>query len=181
MADETGPAHARSRAGTLLAAIHDRVSEISFNAACVALAAIALCYCYEVVSRYFFAAPTVWANPVASYGLCVSIFLAAPELTRQSAHIALNLLDNLLSLATRQQLARGVRLLAAATCLVAAWIALESAWADYEMGISTITYFPIPKWWLSAFIPYAFASSAIYFVRQVFADAPAEVGQGLAA
>ena len=80
-----------------LAALHDRLTTFSFGAAMVALAIIANSLRYEVVSRYFFNAPTVWASPFASYGLCASIFLAIPELTRNSSHIALNFLDDFLA------------------------------------------------------------------------------------
>ena len=63
----------------------------------LALAVIVVSFCYEVVSRYFFNAPTIWASPFASYGLCAAIFLAMPELTRTSSHIALNFLNDALS------------------------------------------------------------------------------------
>ena len=52
------------------------------------------------------------------------------------------------------------------TCAIAAWITAQAAWSDFAFGITTNTYFPIPKWWLSAIVPYGMASSAIYFLRQ---------------
>jgi TRAP-type C4-dicarboxylate transport system permease small subunit len=149
-----------------LANLHDRLSSLSFAAAMCALSVIAASFCYEVGARYFFNAPTIWANPFASYALCASIFLAMPELTRTSSHIALNFLEDALAPASARRLRRSLLVLSAAACGLAAWITAQAAWNDYAVGIVTNTYYPIPKWWLSAVIPYGMASSAVYFLRQ---------------
>ena len=82
----------------------------------LALAVIAISFCYEVVSRYFFNAPTIWASPFASYGLCAAIFLAMPELTRTSSHIALNFLNDALSREHALGVGRMIRVVACAAC-----------------------------------------------------------------
>ena len=79
----------------------------------LALAVIAISFCYEVVARYFFNAPTIWASPFASYGLCAAIFLAMPELTRTSSHISLNFLDDALSRERALRMRRIIRVVAA--------------------------------------------------------------------
>jgi C4-dicarboxylate transporter DctQ subunit len=175
------PDNARSPGGwpSHIATLHDRLSAVSFSAAMLALAVIAISFCYEVVARYFFNAPTIWASPFASYALCASIFLAMPELTRTSSHIALNVMDDFLSSAAALRLRRIVNVVAAVTCGIAAWITAQAAWSDFAFGITTNTYFPIPKWWLSAVIPYGMASSALYFVRQAARPETAERPQGL--
>jgi C4-dicarboxylate transporter DctQ subunit len=161
-----------------LAALHDRLTTFSFGAAMLALAIIAISFCYEVVARYFFNAPTVWASPFASYGLCASIFLAMPELTRNSSHIALNFLDDFLSRDRALTVRRIIQVIAAVTCAIAAWITGQAAWSDFTFGITTNTYFPIPKWWLSAIVPYGMASSAIYFLRQAARPDATALNQG---
>ena len=162
-----------------IAALHDGLSAVSFSAAMLSLAVIAISFCYEVVARYFFNAPTIWASPFASYALCASIFLAMPELTRTSSHIVLNFMEDFLSADGAIRLRRIIQVVAAATCGVAAWIAAQAAWSDFTFGITTNTYFPIPKWWLSAVIPYGMASSAIYFVRHAARPEAAVRPQGL--
>ncbi len=158
---------ARSLGGwpSRIAALHDGLSALTFSGAMLSLAVIAISFCYEVVSRYFFNAPTIWASPFASYALCASIFLAMPELTRSSSHIVLNLLDDFLSADGAVRMRRIIQVVAAAACGLAAWITAQAAWSDFTFGIATNTYFPIPKWWLSAVIPYGMASSAIHFLR----------------
>src|SRR5882724_10990952 len=120
-----------------LADLHDRVTTFSFGAAMLALAIISISFCYEVVSRYFFNAPTVWASPFASYGLCASIFLAMPELTRNSSHIALNFLDDFLPTDRALRVRRIIQIIAAITCAIAAWITAQAAWSDFAFGITT--------------------------------------------
>jgi TRAP-type C4-dicarboxylate transport system permease small subunit len=175
------PDGARSHSGwpSRLAAAHDQLTAVSFSAAMLALAVIAISFCYEVVSRYFFNAPTIWASPFASYGLCAAIFLAMPELTRTSSHIALNFLDSALSRERALSVRRMIRVVACAACGLAAWITAQAAWNDFALGIVTNTYYPIPKWWLSSVIPYGMASSAIYFLRQAVRRETAPLGQGL--
>jgi TRAP-type C4-dicarboxylate transport system permease small subunit len=161
-----------------LAAIHDRATLVSFILAGAALSAVAVCFCYEVFSRYVLSAPTIWASPFASYGLSVSIFLAMPELTRRSSHITLHLLNERLSARAVYSLARVVRLLAAVTCLFAAWITAEATWKDYALGVWTNTYFPVPKWWVSVVIPYGMVSSSVYFFRQFFGEIVEKAADG---
>jgi TRAP-type C4-dicarboxylate transport system permease small subunit len=172
MADQDGARPGSDVLGRL-ASFHDGMSRISFSAAMVALSVIAISFCYEVAARYFFDAPTIWANPFASYALCAGIFLAMPELTRTSSHISLNFLEDALNPVDGRRLRRFLQALSAAVCGLAAWIAGESAWNDYTIGIVTNTYYPIPKWWLSAIIPYGLASSAVYFLRQAAAGGEA--------
>ena len=74
-----------------LAAIQDGVSRTGFILAACFLAFICVAYCYEVVSRYFFNAPTIWANPLVSYALCLTIFLALPDLVRRGLQVSIDL------------------------------------------------------------------------------------------
>ena len=67
-----------------LAAAHDALSRLGFDVAAGCLGVIVCSYCYEVVSRYFFNAPTIWAGPLVAYMLCALVFLAAPDITRKN-------------------------------------------------------------------------------------------------
>jgi C4-dicarboxylate transporter DctQ subunit len=154
------------------AAIQDALSRAGFVLAASILAFITAAYCYEVVSRYFFNAPTIWASPLVSYALCLTIFLALPELARRGLQVSIDLHEAWLSPAQIQALLRATRLVAGIVCLAAAWITAEQAWSEYSMGVLTNTYLPIPKWWLFVFIPYGFLSGGVYFLRQAFGEAP---------
>src|SRR6188768_2960733 len=105
-----------------LADLHDAITWASFAGAAAVLGVIAFSFCYEVTARYFFAAPTSWANAFVSYLLCAAIFLAVPELTRRRAHVAINLLLDRLSPKSAIVLNRSIRAASAAACLLASWI-----------------------------------------------------------
>ena len=150
-----------------LADLHDAVTSASFAAAAAVLAAIAFSFCYEVTARYFFAAPTSWANAFVSYLLCAAIFLAVPELTRRRAHVAINLLLDRLPSKSAVVLNRVIRAGGAAACLLATWITANATFDQISLGIDTISTYPIPKWWVSIFIPYGMLSSGLYFLRDL--------------
>ena len=153
-----------------LAGLHDAITSASFALAAAVLGTIAFSFCYEVAARYFFAAPTSWANALVSYLLCAAIFLAIPELTRRRAHVAINLLLDKLSAKPAIMLNRVVRASGAAACLLATWITANATIDQISLGIDTISTYPIPKWWVSIFIPYGMLSSGLYFLRDLLSD-----------
>ena len=150
-----------------LADFHDAITSASFAGAAAVLGIIAFSFCYEVTARYFFAAPTSWANAFVSYLLCVAIFLAVPELTRRRAHVAINLLFDRLSPKSGLALNRLIHLAGAAACLLGTWITGNATLDQIKLGIDTISAYPIPKWWVSIFIPYGLLSSGLYFLRDL--------------
>jgi TRAP-type C4-dicarboxylate transport system permease small subunit len=153
-----------------LADLHDAITSASFAGAAAVLGAIAFSFCYEVTARYFFAAPTSWANAFVSYLLCAAIFLAVPELTRRRAHVAISLLLDRLPPKSAVALNRIIRAASAAACLLATWITANATLDQFNLGIDTISTYPIPKWWVSVFIPYGMFSSGIYFIRDLARD-----------
>lgn len=155
-----------------LAVIQDRISRLSFIIAALILAFISAAYCYEVISRYFFNAPTIWASPMVSYALCLTIFLALPDLARRGLHISIDLQEAWASPAAVARLLRVMHLLAGIFCLAAAWITAEQAYSEFMMGVWTNTYMPIPKWWLFVFIPYGLFSGGVYFLRHAAGEPP---------
>ena len=155
-----------------LASLHDALTSASFAGAAALLAAIAFSFCYEVAARYFFAAPTSWANAFVSYLLCAAIFLAVPELTRRHAHVAINLLLDRLSPDRAALLNRVIRGASAVACLLATWISANATLEQINLGIDTISSYPIPKWLVSIFIPYGMLSSSLYFLRELLRDDP---------
>ena len=150
--------------------LHDAVTSASFAGAAAVLAAIAVSFCYEVAARYFFAAPTSWANAFVSYFLCAAIFLAVPELTRRRAHVAINLLLDRLGPDHAVMLNRLIRAAGAAACLLAAWFTGNATLDQFWLGVDTISAYPVPKWWVSIFIPYGMLSSGLYFLRDLISD-----------
>src|SRR6516165_1547688 len=103
-----------------LASIQDKLSRTGFILAACILALISVAYCYEVISRYFFNAPTIWASPLVSYALCLTIFLALPDLARRGLQISIDLHESWASPAVIEALLRVTRLAAGISRLSAA-------------------------------------------------------------
>lgn len=162
-------------------AAHDWLTGIGFGAGAICLAVIVCSFCYEVVSRYFLSAPTEWASPMVSFALCVMIFLAMPELTRQVAHISINTLADSMSHGNAAILRSIVRIIAAIACLLAAWFSANETFDQFNNGIWTSPPMAVPKWTISVFVPYGMLSSGIYFLRQLAAGGPNPASEGIAA
>jgi C4-dicarboxylate transporter DctQ subunit len=159
---------ARSRGIALIAraaAAHDQLSRLSFNIAAGCLGIIVCSYGYEVVSRYFFNAPTIWAGPLVAYMLCALIFLAAPEITRKNAHIVIGVLQEKISPRRVACLQRIIGAISTVACLLGVWIVGRTVVSQYTQGVETILTWAIPKWPLSALIAYGLLSSGIHFLR----------------
>jgi TRAP-type C4-dicarboxylate transport system permease small subunit len=144
------------------------VTIAGFRAAAALLGLIAVSFCYEVALRYLFNAPTSWANALVSYLLCAAIFLAVPELTRRRAHVAINLLVDRARPGVARALQRLILGAAAAACLFASWFSAAETASQYEQGITTISAYPVPKWWVSIWIPYGLLGAGLHFLRQLF-------------
>jgi len=160
---------------------HDQLTRLSLMLAMLCLAFIAAAYCYEVVMRYVFDAPTTWANPFTSYALCLMTFLALPEMTREGSHLAINILLDHMSPHTTAILMKIVNLVGFIATIIAAWITGTETMKQFIGNIFTMAHHPIPKWIISAAIPYGFASAAIYYLRHLFGERAATHGEVVSA
>jgi TRAP-type C4-dicarboxylate transport system permease small subunit len=152
----------------MLARAHDWLTDIGYVAAAVLICAMCGVYTTEVVLRYFFNSPTVWATETLSHLMLITVFLATPYATRAGQHVAVTLLADL-----RPQIAREVgivlNLVGAALCLFVAYICLGENVRQYASNIETLGNIPLPKWWISSWVTFGFTSSAVWFVRLAFA------------
>ncbi|MGQ7244971.1 TRAP transporter small permease [Salinicola sp. V024] len=161
----------------LLLTVHDGISRAGFILGCMALGAIVCIYAFEVISRYAFGAPTIWASDFVSFLLLISVFATAPWLTREGGHVAVTIVPDLLP-AVRDLVLRVGFLMAAGVCLWASWICFEENIYLYNRGTSTLTTVRIPKWILSAFITYGLLNTGLYFLRLTFGASPKETQNG---
>lgn len=56
---------------------------------------------YDVIARYVFNQPSMWAGEIASYLLIAIVFLGLAQNLRQGSHIRIDVVTNLLSVRTR--------------------------------------------------------------------------------
>ena len=157
-----------------IAQTHDMLSKIGMILGGIAILAIVAAYGREVIGRYIFDNPSIWASDMVSYLLCASIFLALPQATANNAHISVTLLGETLPRHKAMQIERLIFALAAGTCFVAMWLTLTAANQQFESGIETVATVAIPKWWLSAIMTYGFSGAGLHFLRQAFATGKGE-------
>jgi len=148
--------------------LHDAATRALFALAWLALALAGVLFVYGVVARYFFNSPSTWAGEGVSYCLAVLIFAALPELTRESAHIAVDIVPESLSPRYADWLGRFNALIATVVCGFAGWIIAGQALKQLERGVMTNAANPIPKWGFTALIAVGFIGAATYFLRQAF-------------
>lgn len=147
---------------------HDAITTIGFELSKFCLAVIVFSFSYEVVGRYFFAAPAWWANEVVSYALCIGVFLAMPEVTRRHGHVAVTVVPEMLPPRYRQVLLWCIQLVGFLACAAVAWMSLNQNISQYlreAMVIAAVR--PIPKVYISIWITFGFLSSALYFLRNL--------------
>jgi len=129
-----------------------------------ALGAIVTIYSYEVVSRYFFGAPTRWSAEFVSYLLCVLVFAAMPNVTATGGQVAVTVLVEALGSRARRNVGRAVALVGAVVCAAMAVFAFDETVRQFARGVQMVAAVPVQKWWISAWIVAGFALSALEFL-----------------
>jgi TRAP-type C4-dicarboxylate transport system permease small subunit len=144
--------------------LHGLVTDVGYLLAAFGLIGMAGLYCMEVVLRYFLNAPTRWSLEVISFLMLIMMFLAVPHAVRSGMHIAVTLLADLYPGQVRR-IGVLLNLIGFIVCAFVAAISLRENIAQQHQLIETMGNVVLPKWWLSAFITYGFANSALWYVR----------------
>ena len=148
--------------------MHDRTTDLGYLLSVLALFLMLAIYCAEVVSRYFLGATLAWSNDTFSNLMAVSIFAMLPHVTRASRHISINLIEEMVPSAGNI-LRILTSLVGVVVCSFLAWMALQENFRQSAMGILTSQNYPIPMVWVSGFLTFGFFSTALYYLRALFA------------
>ena len=149
----------------MLSAIHDRLTQIASVMAAIGLSLIVIFYVYEVVTRYFFNSPTAWVSDFVSYILCASVFLALPQVTRDKVHVAVTILVDMMPDRFAGYLHTGIHIIGFSCLAFASYISFQENLRQISKNIETLAIIPIPQWWVSSFITFGLAISALYLLR----------------
>ena len=145
--------------------IHDGITRVLFVIGVVLIGLIGVLYVYEVASRYFFNAPTDWGNDTSTFMLSAATFLCIPQLVRDGGHVAVTIIFQYASPPAALWVARITAVAGAVVCALAAYMSFEETSRQIANDILTNTTTAIPKWWVTAFMPYGLANASLYFVR----------------
>ena len=112
---------------------------------------------FEVIARYFFNAPTIWAEELSRLVFLFATLLAAPALLRHNQHIRVTALTALMGPGAQ----RGMRIVAlgfvVVFCGVLVWYGKDAALNSYLRGRTSGSMLDIPAWWAQSAVPLAFA------------------------
>jgi TRAP-type C4-dicarboxylate transport system permease small subunit len=150
-----------------LAKAHDGLTHAGFVVACVLLGVIFIEYCAEVVLRYLLNAPTSWGLELISYSQLISAFLVMPLLTKTGGHIAITMLVEQLPPRAAGLLSWLLYFVAFLICALGAWITWDETHRQFVQDVQLMKVHPIPQWWISIFVGYGFAMSALHFLRHL--------------
>ena len=127
--------------------------------------AIGLMLGFEVVARYFFNAPTIWAEELSRLLFIFATLLAGPALLRHNQHIRVTALTALMGPAAQ----RAAWAFVSAFCCVLVWYGKDAPINSFERGRSSGSMLDIPAWWSQSAVPLAFGllgiQATIEFIR----------------
>lgn len=111
---------------------------------------------FEVVARYFFNAPTIWAEELSRLFMIWAVFIASGTLLRWDEHIRVTVVINMLPEAVRRLLRVVCLTFVAIIAGFVAWHGIPIALQSFEVGRTTGSMLGIPQWWWQASVPVGF-------------------------
>ena len=145
--------------------VHDKITDLGFQLGKLCLAIILFAYSFEVISRYFFGAPTWWADEAVSYSLCIGCFLMMPHVTREKGHVAVTFLIDMLPQEKAKVAYWIIYLMCFVACSLATWINLDENIRQVVKDVHLMKVKPFPKYYISVFLTFGFGMSALHFLR----------------
>ncbi len=145
--------------------LHDKITDVGFQLGILCLAIILFAYSFEVISRYFFSAPTWWADEAVSYSLCIGCFLMMPHVTREKGHVAVTFLIDLLPAKKAKVAYWFIYLMCFVACALATWINLDENIRQVVKDVHMMKVKPFPMYYISVFLTFGFGMSALHFLR----------------
>lgn len=107
---------------------------------------MALATAYDVIARYAFNSPTVWAMEMSTYVLVATIFFGSAYAQIQGAHVRVDVLLSRLSPPGRRTAAQTGAWLAVLVVVIMAWQSWLLVLSDYRSGARMLSLLLTPSW-----------------------------------
>jgi TRAP-type C4-dicarboxylate transport system permease small subunit len=147
--------------------IVDRLSRLAAALAAWAFFLIGLMLAYEVIARYFFNAPTIWAEELSRFFLVWSVFVGSAWLIHSDEHIRVTVVVDRLPDALR----RILRVLSILFVLLVASLVAFNGWPimarSFASGATSGTLMDLPNWWVQLSVVVGFGLLALQAVVEV--------------
>ena len=122
---------------------------------------------YEVVARYFFTKPTIWAAELSQLCLIWGCLLAMAWALSAKRHIAVDALVNRLSETARAWVQVAAMAIVAAFSAIVVWQGALIFWDSFERGRTTGSLLDLPQWIAELPVPLGFALLAVQAVIEM--------------
>jgi len=119
---------------------------------------------FEVIARYFFNAPTIWAEELSRLFLIWAVFIGSAALLASGDHIRVTVLVERAPRILRRFFSVVALVFVAVIAGSVAWNGLPSALDSFERGRTTGSMLDLPQWWSQAAVPLGFAMLAVQAV-----------------
>jgi len=158
----------------------DRLSEAGGRLAAWMFFAIACMITWEVVSRYLFLAPTIWAEEMSQFFQIWATYLAAAYVLKHRQLIVIDFFLIRMWPGLRRVVDIFSLLFIVLFCLVAIGYGMEILLESIRMGRATSTMLGVPKWMTESAIPVGFSllllQALLELWRQIKGGGPAIAG-----
>ncbi len=144
----------------------DRISETCGKLAAWLFFVIAVMITWEVVSRYVFLAPTIWAEEMSQFFQIWATYLAAGYVLKHRELITIDAVVLLMPWRMQWFMNLFKLLIIAVFCLVAVYYGIEILLESIRIGRATSTMLSVPKWMTESAIPVGFS----ILLLQTFAE-----------
>ena len=145
----------------------DRLSGLLARLSAWAFFVVGLMICYEVALRYFFNAPTVWAEEMSRFVQLWATYLAAAWALRHRELIRITIVTDRLSTTARRWLELFSLLVITVFSGFAVWYGTWIAWDSVVQSRTTSTMLDVPAVLTEAAIPVGFTLLAAQALREM--------------
>lgn len=145
----------------------DRLNEAFGWIAAAAFVAVGAMITYEVVMRYVFLAPTIWAEEMSRFLQIWATYIAAATVLRHRQLIAITVVVERLGPRGRKAAEAFALVWILLFCLVAVWYGLDIMLDSIRLGRATSTMLAVPQWMTELAIPLGFTLLALQAVAEL--------------
>ena len=147
--------------------IIDRLSDMLGRVSAWMFFVVGAMITYEVVARYVFLAPTIWAEEMSRFFQIWATYLAAAYVLRHRDLIAIDILLQRLHPRARYAAALFTLAVIIVFSLVAVYYGTQSMLESIRIGRATSTMLSVPLWMTELAIPLGFAALLLQALAQL--------------
>lgn len=145
----------------------DRVNEAFGWVAAAAFVAVGAMITYEVVMRYVFLAPTIWAEEMSRFLQIWATYIAAATVLRHRQLIAITVVVERLGPRLRKVAEAFALVWILLFCIVAVYYGLDIMLESIRLGRATSTMLSVPQWMTELAIPLGFTLLALQALAEL--------------